>query len=104
MNQGGHDMKSLVLRHSIMLDGHKTSVALEDAFWSGLKEIADAKGITVSAMIAEIDKNRRHGNRSSAIRQFVLDHVRNGHRHQGSKRVAKVHQPRVKPAGHGRRA
>ena len=73
-------MKTLVAKRSIVINGHKTSVALEDAFWSGLKEIADAKGITVSAIVAEIDKNRRHGNRSSAIRQFVLDQVRNGHR------------------------
>ena len=73
-------MKSSVLKRSIVLDGHKTSVSLEDAFWSGLKEIADAKGIAVSAMVAEIDKNRRHSNLSSAIRQFVLDQVRNGHR------------------------
>jgi predicted DNA-binding ribbon-helix-helix protein len=97
-------MKSLVLRHSIRLDGHKTSVSLEDAFWSGLKEIADDQGIAVSAIVAEIDKKRRHCNLSSAIRQFVLDQARNGHRHQGSKRVAKVHQPPVKPAGHRRRA
>jgi predicted DNA-binding ribbon-helix-helix protein len=72
-------MKSSVLKRSIMLDGHKTSVSLEDAFWSGLKEIADAKGTTLSAMVGEIDKNRRHGNNlSSAIRQFVLEQVRNG--------------------------
>ena len=72
-------MKSLVLKRSIMLDGHKTSVSLEDGFWSGLKEIADAKGTTMSAMVAEINKNRQYGNLSSAIRQFVLDQVRNGH-------------------------
>ena len=72
-------MKSLVVKHSIHINGHKTSVSLEDGFWSGLKEIADAKGTTLSAMVAEIDKNRRYGNLSSAIRQFVLDQVRNGH-------------------------
>jgi predicted DNA-binding ribbon-helix-helix protein len=76
-------MKSLVLKRSIVLDGHKTSVSLEDAFWSGLKEIADAKGTTLSAMVTEIDKNRRHSNLSSAIRQFVLDQVRNGPRTSG---------------------
>jgi predicted DNA-binding ribbon-helix-helix protein len=80
---GLHQMKSSVLKRSINLDGHKTSVSLEDAFWSGLKEIADAKGITLSAMVAEIDKNRRHSNLSSAIRQFVLDQVRNGRRASG---------------------
>jgi predicted DNA-binding ribbon-helix-helix protein len=88
LSQGGHDMKSLVLTHSIMLDGHKTSVSLEGAFWSCLKEIADAKGIAVSAMIAEINKKREQSNLSSAIRLFVLDQVRNGHRpkHSGHRR------------------
>lgn len=68
-------MKSLILNRSIIIDGHKTSISLEDAFWSGLKEIADAQGITVSAMVAEIDKKRIQGNLSSAIRQFVLGSV-----------------------------
>jgi predicted DNA-binding ribbon-helix-helix protein len=61
-------------RHN--LDGHKTSVSLEDAFWSGLKEIAQAHGATVSQTITEIDKSRQGGNLSSAIRLFVLDRVR----------------------------
>ena len=69
---------SLVLKRSVMLGGHKTSVSLEDAFWSGLQEIAAAKGIAVSAIVREIDENRRHSNLSSAIRLFVLDKVRNG--------------------------
>ena len=73
-------MKSLVVKRSVHINGHKTSVSLEDAFWSGLKEIADAQGTTLSAMVAEIDKKREQSNLSSAIRLFVLDQVRNGRR------------------------
>jgi predicted DNA-binding ribbon-helix-helix protein len=82
MNLGLHQMKSLVVKRSVHINGHKTSVSLEDAFWSGLKEIADAQGATLSAMVAEIDKKREQSNLSSAVRLFVLDQVRNGRRHQ----------------------
>jgi predicted DNA-binding ribbon-helix-helix protein len=73
-------MKSSVVKRSIIIDGHKTSVSLEDAFWTGLKEIALAQGVTLSEMIAGIDTTRQQGNLSSAIRLFVLDQVRNGTR------------------------
>ena len=69
-------MKSQVVKRSVVLDGHKTSITLEDAFWSILKEIAQAQGATVSQTITEIDKSRKEGNLSSAIRLFVLDRVR----------------------------
>jgi predicted DNA-binding ribbon-helix-helix protein len=69
-------MKSLVVKRSIVIAGHKTSVSLEDAFWRGLKEIANDKHLTVSDMVGEIDTGRRQGNLSSAIRLFVLDKVR----------------------------
>ena len=69
-------MKSLVIKRSIVIDGHKTSVSVEDAFWSSLKEIARRKHITLSNMVDEIDTGRQQGNLSSAIRLFVLDHVR----------------------------
>ncbi len=69
-------MKSPVVKRSIVIAGHKTSVSLEDAFWKGLKEIADQRNMTLSDMVANIDSQRRHGNLSSAIRLFVLDHYR----------------------------
>src|SRR5215470_9845472 len=70
-------MKSPVVKRSIVIAGHKTSVSLEDAFWTGLKEIAGGRGMTLSELVAAIDQDRRHGNLSSAIRLFVLDHYRN---------------------------
>ena len=69
-------MKSPVVKRSIVIAGHKTSVSLEDAFWTGLKEIAAKRDLTLSDMVAAIDQDRRHGNLSSAIRLFVLDYYR----------------------------
>jgi predicted DNA-binding ribbon-helix-helix protein len=69
-------MKSPVVKRSIVIAGHKTSVSLEDAFWKSLKEIAGKRGITLSDLVALIDTARRQGNLSSAIRLFVLDHYR----------------------------
>ena len=70
-------MKSPVIKRSIVIAGHKTSVSLEDAFWKGLKDIAGNRDMTLSELVAAIDSERRHGNLSSAIRLFVLDHYRN---------------------------
>jgi predicted DNA-binding ribbon-helix-helix protein len=74
-------MKSSVVKRSIVIDGHKTSVSLEDAFWSNLKEIAHVQRVTLSELVAKIDETRQHGNLSSAIRLFVLEHFRtHGHK------------------------
>ena len=73
-------MKSPVLKRSIVVAGHKTSVSLEDGFWTGLREIAALRGLSLSELIATIDSGRHHGNLSSAIRLFVLDHYREGTR------------------------
>ena len=69
-------MKSLVVKRSIVIAGHKTSVSLEDAFWRGLKEIAQVQQMTMSDIVGEIDVGRQQGNLSSAIRLFVLDKAR----------------------------
>jgi len=70
-------MKSPVVKRSIVIAGHKTSVSLEDAFWKALKEIAGGRHMTLSDLVAAIDSERQHGNLSSAIRLFVLDFYRN---------------------------
>ena len=69
-------MKSSIVKRSIVIDGHKTSVSLEDAFWLVLKDIAHAECVTVSKIVADIDKKRKLGNLSSALRLFVLDRTR----------------------------
>ena len=65
-------MKSSVLKRSIVIAGHKTSVSLEGEFWDSLKEIARERGMTVAELVAAIDGEREHANLSSAIRLFVL--------------------------------
>ena len=65
-------MPARIGKHSVTIAGHRTSVSLEAAFWEALGEIARARGATVNALIAEIDRQRT-GNLSSAIRVFVLE-------------------------------
>ncbi|MEH2474236.1 putative DNA-binding ribbon-helix-helix protein [Nitrobacteraceae bacterium AZCC 2161] len=65
-------MKSPIVKRSIVVAGHKTSVSLEEAFWIGMKEVSTERNMTLSELVAEIDKSRREGNLSSAIRLFVL--------------------------------
>ena len=75
-------MKSSVTKRSIVIDGHKTSVSLEDAFWNALKEIAYTRQTTPSELVAHIDSVRKQrdlsslSSLSSAIRLFVLEHFR----------------------------
>ena len=69
-------MKSPIVKRSIVIAGHKTSVSIEDAFWDGLKDIAAGRNMTLSSLVGTIDGFRQRGNLSSAIRLFVLDHYR----------------------------
>jgi predicted DNA-binding ribbon-helix-helix protein len=61
-----------IVKHSLVIAGHRTSVSLEHAFWSRLKIIAVARRRSVAALVAEIDAGRGRANLSSAIRVFVL--------------------------------
>jgi predicted DNA-binding ribbon-helix-helix protein len=69
-------MKSSVIKRTVMVGGHKTSISLEDEFWRGLKEIAQARDASLAQILAEIDTTRQQKNLSSTIRLFVLSHVR----------------------------
>ena len=60
------------MKRSITIDGHRTSVSLEDPFWQALSEIAAARGLSVAAQIGEIDHDRGTMNLSAAIRTYVL--------------------------------
>ena len=68
--------ESTIAKRSIVIAGHKTSVSLEDAFWTSLNDIALAQNMTISSLVADIDSRRERGNLSSTIRLFVLDHFR----------------------------
>jgi len=78
-------MKSVVIKRSILINGRKTSVSLENEFWDGLREIADRGMIAHSTLVEQIDQERDNVNLSSAIRVFVFNHFRS--------------QGRVRPAG-----
>ena len=69
-------MKSPVVKRSIVVAGHKTSVSLEEAFWNSMKEISASRDMTLSDLVSEIDQGRKQGNLSSAIRLYVLDYYR----------------------------
>jgi predicted DNA-binding ribbon-helix-helix protein len=68
--------RSPVVKRSIVVAGHKTSVTLEDAFWTSLKEIARSRDMTLSDIVDHIDGHRHGGNLSSTIRLFVLEYAR----------------------------
>jgi predicted DNA-binding ribbon-helix-helix protein len=69
-------MKSPIVKRSVALAGHKTSVSLEAEFWEALKEIAALQNGSAQDLVALIDKDREQGNLSSAVRLFVLDHYK----------------------------
>lgn len=71
----GAPMKSPVVKRPIIIDGHKT-VSLKDTFWSDLREIAHSQQATPSKLVTQIDQTRQQGNLSSAIRLYVLEHIR----------------------------
>ncbi len=66
-----------VVKHSVRIAGHATSVSLEAAFWQALGEIAARRGVSVTALLSAIDAERS-GNLSSAVRVFVLERCRRG--------------------------
>jgi predicted DNA-binding ribbon-helix-helix protein len=68
-------IKSLVVKQSVTINGHHSSVSIEGAFWNALKEIAVAQNISANALISKIDSEREAANLSSAIRVFVVDTI-----------------------------
>lgn len=71
-------MPSSVIKHSIVIAGHKTSVSLEDCFWHGLKEIARHRDLSLSKLVGTVEAERANANLSSALRVFVFQHFHNG--------------------------
>lgn len=65
-------LNSPVIKRSVILHAHKTSVSLEQPFWLALKSIAAERKVPLHRLISEIDENRQQGNLSSALRLFVL--------------------------------
>lgn len=75
----GHDIdfaQSPISKRSISIGGHRTSVSLEEPFWIELKSAAKQKGVRLSRLVAQIDVDRTTTNLSSALRLFILEHLK----------------------------
>jgi predicted DNA-binding ribbon-helix-helix protein len=64
-----------IVKRSVSIAGHRTSVSLEEPFWEALREIADRDSLSVQALIGRIDAERGEQNLSSAIRVHVLKNL-----------------------------
>ena len=71
-----HTIKSLVVRRSVVIAGHKKSISLEEEFWTSLSEIARHQNMTLATLLAEIDSERYQGSLSSAVRLYVTEFYR----------------------------
>ena len=69
-------MTSAIVKRSIAVGGHKTSISLEDEFWDGLREIAEERRMTMAQLVESVDRGRRNANLSSAVRVFVFMELR----------------------------
>lgn len=65
-----------VRKRSLTIAGHRTSISLEDAFWTALKQVAAEQGRTAADLVADIDSTRGPSGLSSAIRTYLLDYYR----------------------------
>ena len=63
-------------KRSVTIHGHPTSISLEDEFWQELSAIAEARGLSLNALVTEIDKQRAGGNLSSALRVYALEQAK----------------------------
>jgi predicted DNA-binding ribbon-helix-helix protein len=67
-------MTSLIVIKSIVVDGRKTTVGIENAFWMALRDVSKQRGVTLTLLISAINAARKHDSLASAIRLFVLQH------------------------------
>ena len=65
-----------VIKRSLSIAGHRTSVSLEEIFWNELRAIAGKRAQSVAGLVAEIDAQRGEANLSSALRVFVLQEAK----------------------------
>jgi predicted DNA-binding ribbon-helix-helix protein len=79
-------LKSPIIKRSVTINGRKTAVSIETAFWDELKSIAAERASSLNKLISEIDKDRQRVNLSSALRLVVLARLRS--------RIAMTHRHR----------
>ncbi|MEM8750469.1 MAG: ribbon-helix-helix domain-containing protein [Pseudomonadota bacterium] len=67
----------MVRKHSVSINGHSTSLSLEDPFWDEVKKAAQEQNKSVAALVARIDNERDpQTNLSSALRLYVLERLK----------------------------
>jgi predicted DNA-binding ribbon-helix-helix protein len=86
----------MLRKRSVVIAGHRTSLSLEEPFWQDLSVIARARGLSMNALIALIDRERR-GNLSSALRLFVRQCYVNGELGGGASRFQPLPSPAAAP-------
>jgi predicted DNA-binding ribbon-helix-helix protein len=69
-------MNTAVIKRSVIIDGRKTSISLENEFWDALRGIASARNISVTLLVEQIERDRKTVNLSSAIRTFIFSNLR----------------------------
>ena len=90
-------MKSSIVKRSVVVGGHKTSVSLEEPFYQALKDLAASRRVTLSDLVAGIDTAREKGNLSSAIRLFVLNHYQARPSYEGQTRPSPAREMMMMP-------
>ena len=69
-------MQDIPKKRSLTLKGHRTSISLEDAFWTALNDIANKQTKSISELVEVIDENRGEAGLSSTIRIYILQYYR----------------------------
>lgn len=63
----------MIVKRSLSIRGHRTSISLEEPFWQALRALAERRKTTLAGLVAAIDAERADGdNLSSAIRVHIL--------------------------------
>ena len=75
MSAADTQTRSGVVKRSLSIQGHRTSISLEEEFWQVLKAMADERGVSLAALVTEVDQARSRVNLSSALRVHVLRHA-----------------------------
>lgn len=68
--------RSTIKKRSVVIDGRKSSVSLENEFWDGVREVAHSSGLSIQTFVAGVIARYEGHNLSSALRLAVLDHYR----------------------------
>ena len=69
-------MPNEYVRKNVTIQGHRTSMSLEKAIWSGLEEICDREDVTFNQLCSLIDRSRETTSRTSAVRTFIVNYYR----------------------------